>query len=1117
VPRERDTLARLVITPIARFAVRHAVPVLVAWAVVVLVLGLVALGAIGDGRNVEDKVQPSLLFVPGTESTHWRDVRKGSFNEALIALLVGPQREIDRQGPALASALEHRPGTRAISPWSAGGVKQLQQLRPSPTQAAISIDLKIPPGGNINTVIGPLEDFVNEHVEPPVRAHLAGVPSLGSEVNKSSIEALHKGEMIAIPILILVVLLVFRSPVAAGIPLLIAAGTVVMGFGVLSLILNVVDLDAVALSAASMLGLALGVDYSLLIVTRFRSSLAEGHPPKQAASIAANTAGRTANFAGMVLLAITFVALLLSPGSILLSMAIGMIVVTILSMAGAILIAPAATSLLGHRVNMWQIGRPLSEEGGLISTVVARVSSRATLAVAALAALLALVAAPALGLKTTPPDPRVLPKNSAGLEAFHALRKAKFGPEIDIALAAPRGTLMDPHRLAAINALESQIARMPLVRAVTGPGLIADATAGVRTAPKQVDKSRGDLAAADRELAARSRQLTRARREARRQAADVARGLSEAQGLLNSGSTMLAAATSHTGDVDRLQSGLTAATDGASQLASGTRTLTQKARLLSSALGEIRDRVNALIPVIVNGQSALRDAQARLNLLRVPAQTSTRDLQDALAALDRSGSSDPAIQEARSHVESALAAVGGSSSGLKPAQAGSFAGLDTALANELALAEAAGRQIDAAVLQAGQFQDVMEQVADGAGRLVNPGLSTVDSGQTELAAALGQARDGVAAVQPQLNDLAGGAQSLLATGGELLDAQGAKATPLFSQLQNGLGSASTRINTVRDQLQTRTGPFQPLRVLHTLDVNSPGFFRSGYLTVAGIDGAKPGDREALSSIVDGADGARKARILVMPNVGTNDPGQDKIVDDVRKLTHRFQRATGIAAPVGGTAPELTDFERVNRTRVPLIILAICLVTYLALIPILRSVVLPAIAVGLNLLTVAAAFGILTLLFVGDNPIMGGAGKLDIVTVTGIFVVTFALSIDYQVFLLTRMREEYVRTQSHTAAVEFGISKTARVVTGAAAIMVSVFLAFALSNFSLIQQLGIGLAIAVLIDATIVRLGLLPSIMKLAGDRTWWLPTWLDEKLPFLDTEGAVFARDADHLRSTAGV
>ena len=105
-----------------------------------------------------------------------------------------------------------------------------------------------------------------------------------------------------------------------------------------------------------MLGLALGVDYSLLIVTRFRSSLAEGHAPRQAASIAANTAGRTANFAGIVLLAITAVAFFLSPGTILLSMAIGMSVVTVLSMIGAIVVAPAATSLLGHRVNKWQIG-----------------------------------------------------------------------------------------------------------------------------------------------------------------------------------------------------------------------------------------------------------------------------------------------------------------------------------------------------------------------------------------------------------------------------------------------------------------------------------------------------------------------------------------------------------------------------------------------------------------------------------------------------------------------------------------------------------------------------------------------------------------------------------------
>ena len=104
-------------------------------------------------------------------------------------------------------------------------------------------------------------------------------------------------------------------------------------------------------------------------------------------------------------------------------------------------------------------------------------------------------------------------------------------------------------------------------------------------------------------------------------------------------------------------------------------------------------------------------------------------------------------------------------------------------------------------------------------------------------------------------------------------------------------------------------------------------------------------RDAIAGIVDSANGGSKARILVMPNVPTNDPRQDQHRRRRARADASLPARDGIAAPVGGTAPELTDFERVNRTRVPLIILAICLVTYLALIPILRSVVLPAIAVA----------------------------------------------------------------------------------------------------------------------------------------------------------------------------
>jgi hypothetical protein len=114
-----------------------------------------------------------------------------------------------------------------------------------------------------------------------------------------------------------------------------------------------------------------------------------------------------------------------------------------------------------------------------------------------------------------------------------------------------------------------------------------------------------------------------------------------------------------------------------------------------------------------------------------------------------------------------------------------------------------------------------------------------------------------------------------------------------------------------------------------------------------------------------------------------------------------------------------------------------------------------------LITVAMGFGILVVLFaVGDEPLLGGAGSLDVIAVASIFAVTFALAIDYQVFVLTRMREELVRTQSNDAAIEFGISKTAAVVTGAALIMIAVFSAFMLGSFVLMKMLGFALAVAV---------------------------------------------------------
>jgi RND superfamily putative drug exporter len=165
-----------------------------------------------------------------------------------------------------------------------------------------------------------------------------------------------------------------------------------------------------------------------------------------------------------------------------------------------------------------------------------------------------------------------------------------------------------------------------------------------------------------------------------------------------------------------------------------------------------------------------------------------------------------------------------------------------------------------------------------------------------------------------------------------------------------------------------------------------------------------------------------------------------------------------------------------------------------LVPIFRSLLLPAIALVLNVVTILAAFGVLALAFQGDNA-LGGPGYLDAIIAMGVVGIVFGLSIDYAVFLVSRMREGYALTGSTNAAIEYGLRGTARIVTGAALIMSAAFVSLAVSGMSTLRQFGVGLTVAVLLDATIVRLVLLPALIKLAGPAAWWVPGWLDRLLP----------------------
>jgi RND superfamily putative drug exporter len=225
--------------------------------------------------------------------------------------------------------------------------------------------------------------------------------------------------------------------------------------------------------------------------------------------------------------------------------------------------------------------------------------------------------------------------------------------------------------------------------------------------------------------------------------------------------------------------------------------------------------------------------------------------------------------------------------------------------------------------------------------------------------------------------------------------------------------------------------------------------------------------------------------------------------------------TSLTVEVGGPVAANVDTTRGVASRLPLFFGGVLLMSFLLLMMVFRSVLVPVKAVAMNLLASAAAFGVLTLAvsggWLGDLVGIPEAIPVPIQLPIGIFAILFGLSMDYEVFLLSRIKEEYDRTGDNALAVADGLAKSARVITAGAAIMVTVFVSFVLGHDVMAKMFGIGLAAAVLVDATLIRMVLIPATMELLGDRNWWLPAWLDRILPRLRVEAAEKLESGDRL------
>jgi RND superfamily putative drug exporter len=263
-----------------------------------------------------------------------------------------------------------------------------------------------------------------------------------------------------------------------------------------------------------------------------------------------------------------------------------------------------------------------------------------------------------------------------------------------------------------------------------------------------------------------------------------------------------------------------------------------------------------------------------------------------------------------------------------------------------------------------------------------------------------------------------------------------------------------------------------------------------------------------------------ATITVYPHSSPQAYATTQLVSRLRdSVVPPVEADTGMTVYVGGVTAGAVDFATVLGHKLPLFIGVVVLLSALLLMIVFRSLVIPLQAAIMNLLSITASLGVIVAIFQWGW--LGGLfgvrqGPIESFIPVMLFAIVFGLSMDYEVFLISRMHERWVHAREHSRAVAEGLALTGRVVTAAAAIMVCVFLSFMLGDNRVIKEFGLSLASAVLLDALVVRCLLLPAVLHLVGERTWWIPAWLERALPRLNIEGTVLPSDVVDGGSPAG-
>lgn len=1061
---------------LAQVSIRHPRAALAAWVAVAVALTLIGMG-------VSRSLSPSITTVAGTESSRAEHLATTEFGPSVLVpvLLEGPQAQLDRQGPILVRRLAKEPDIRVLSAWDGGDTAK--ELRPGDDAAMIVASVAQTEDAMVDGRQDEVQAIVDGTVSGDVRAFVTGQPTLDLAIREAAIDSTRRALLLALPLIFLVLLLILRAPVAALALTVLGGATALSSFGAIALLGTVISVDAITLALGSTVALALGVGYGLLFYRRWREQVEDEHEaPAEAALDAVDTGGRGVLIGGTALIVALVVATLIAPTEILTSLGVGVLISATLAVGAAVVVMPAAATVMGERLQALSFPAPGFLVAGWhrLTGGGASVIRHPVPAGAAATLLLAVLALPVLNLKTGPPSADLLPAGDTARVAFERVG-AVMGPgwatPYNMLVASEGPPITNRTTLAKLDELQVDIAKDPAVASVVGPGSISSTSEDLSALPTKLEESTKLLKGGKKDLGKLEDGLGQAgagASELKSGLGEAASGASQLQGgsgeAQSGASELKGGLTKARSGASQISGGLDDALDAARQLREGSAAALAGSQQVAGGLGQAVTPVKEGAPVV----RKMADDVAASSQAVAGAAGATKE---AATALEQAASQLQAIPGVKSdpNYQAAVASVAAARTAATSAS-GSLAGASSQLQGAAGVADAFAGQV--AELSSG-----LQQLYAGSTAL-EQGIAQLKDGNTRLAAGIDQLSGGgkdlttgVTALRDGAGELEAGLGQLTSGAGELSSGLAAGDEPT-GQLVSGLGQLEAGVAKFRGELPSPED-------LEKLQRESPGLFNSGYFVLAALSGALPSDRNQATFAVNLERGGSAGQIVIVSAEGASSATTQELGERLRDRADAFAAETDLQVAIGGPAGSLTDFASETSSRIWPVVAGVAIAVALLLMLLLRAIVLPLVAVVWDLLAAAATFGVLSVLYSGDDPLLGGPGYIDPMSIIGLFAIVFGMSMVYEVALLERARERFVETGDPEAALRDGLDHTAGAATGAALAMVAAAVPFAFSELATVRQFGIGLAVVVLLDALIVRPVLLPASAELLGRFGWW--------------------------------